>query len=84
MKLYIYRNVITLDKDNMEDYIFQYYAKDYHDVYAVETKVEYAWADDVEIIEDVTLEQVMEYVNDCYRMLEYQYLWRDKWGLVND
>ena len=79
MTLYVYRNVITLDKDNMEDYLFEYYAKDYKDVYAVETKVEYAWEEDVEIYENVTIQKVYEYISDCYRMLEYNYLYKEKY-----
>lgn len=79
MTLYIFRNVITLDQDNMEDYLFQHFAKDYKDVWAVESKVEYAWIEDVEQIKDVTLEKVMEYVNDCYRMLEYNWAYKEVW-----
>lgn len=77
MTLYIYANVITLDTDYMDDYLFEHFAKNYKNIDTVDSKVEWAWQDDVEKIENVTIEQVMEYVNDCYRMLEYNWAYKE-------
>ena len=75
MNLYIYRNVITLDFDNMDDYLYKIHMNDYP-TNKVDDKVVKEWMR-VETIKNATLEQVMEYVNDCYRMLEYSWAYKE-------
>ena len=75
MNLYIYRNVITLDKLNMEDHLY-HINMDYYTANEIDFKVDIEWRK-VETIKNVTLEQVMKYVNDCYRMLEYSWAYKE-------
>ena len=76
MTLYIWRNTITLDKGLLNDYMLESYIDDYS-LRRVEDKIASEWIDNVDLVENITLEQVMEYIEECYRMLEYKWLWKE-------
>jgi hypothetical protein len=66
----------------MQDYIYTSYGTHSDNVEYVENRTTDAMEDDVEKIENVTLEQVMEYVNNGYMMLEYTHLIGDTYDVV--
>lgn len=74
--LYIYRNVMSFETDNIDDYLFEEYAAQYKNIDRVDEKVASAWEDEVERVENCTLETLLEYINDCYKMLEYKWNWK--------
>ena len=70
MKLYLYRTVITFDTDELDDYMFNEFGSYIHDVGAIETKMEYAWREDVEEYE-ADIQLLLRFIKDGYRLLEH-------------